>query len=494
MKKILTLVGTLSLLGCSTSNPGIPMQGSYISHITPPASYPIRPVLQKLIFPHNSKIEGIVVDPTVTAYIEQIRNRLLAQWSGAKPEAPIFLSVDEQFSSDVSPAGAMFINAGMLQYFLDNPETQSEDAFAFVIAHELSHILLGHAVDKATKQKLEQRFAGAGQLGIMVAGAAGGSAIAGSAKTALLSLYGAQAVGEYGGFPSWSRSQEEEADALAVDLMAKAGYSVSMAETSLDALNAADQRDAARAELKEKAAQAKTQQEAEKSQKNNLTAAVLSPILTPGFSLLDAGLNYVGKGMVYVNLDHPHAAERKAELSHYINRNYADLMPILHKAPFQKWIRSPEVQKFLRESHAINDVADTAATKDWQKTRQLLARIGSPVRSSQIWLYFNILTEVGLGQNKQAIADLEIASQRADVIQEIVSLWAYYLDSQGKTDDALAYLAQEQKLFDDPATLPQQITIAKKAKKTITVDELVVECQMTGIDSLQQQCSVASKS
>lgn len=492
MKKFLALAGTLSLLGCSTSDPGIPAQGTYISHITPPASYPTRPVLQKLIFPHNSKIEGIVVDPTVTAYMEQIRDRLLAQWTGVKPEAPIFLSVDEQFSSDVSPAGAMFINAGMIQYFSDNPETQSEDAF--VIAHELSHILLGHAADKAANQKLEQRFSGAGELGTMVAGAAGGSAIASSAKMALLSLYGAHTIGEYGGFPSWSRSQEEEADTLAVDLMTKAGYSVSMAETSLDALNTADQRDAARAELKAKAAQEKARQEAEKNQKDNLTAAVLSPILTPGFSLLSSGLNYVGKGVVYVNLDHPHAAERKAELSHYINRNYADLIPILHKAPFQKWIRSREVQKFLHESQAINDVADTAATKNWQKTRQLLAGIGSPVRSSQIWLYFNILTEAGLGQNRQAIADLQAASQRDDVILQTVTIWADYLDSQGKTDDALAYLVQEQKLFDDPATLPQQITIAKKAKKTITVNELVVECQMTGIDRLQQQCSAASKS
>ncbi|QQX92085.1 M48 family metalloprotease [Gluconobacter sphaericus] len=494
MKKFLALAGTLSLLGCSTSNPGIPAQGTYISHITPPASYPARPALQKLIFPHNSEIEGIVVDPTITAYMEQIRDRLLAQWPGVKPDAPIFLSVDEHFSSDVSPAGGMFINAGMIQYFSDNPETQSEDAFAFIIAHELSHILLGHAADKAANQKLEQRFSGASEFGTMVAAAAGGSAIASSAKTALLSLYGAHTLSEYGGFPSWSRSQEEEADTLAVDLMAKAGYSVSVAETSLDALNTADQRDAARAELKAKAAQEKAQQEAEKNQKDNLTAAVLNPILTPGFSLLGSGLNYVGKGMVYVNLDHPHAAERRAELSHYIDRNYADLIPILHKAPFQKWIRSQEVQKFLHESQAINEVADMARTKNWQKTHQLLAGIGSPVRSSQIWLYFNILTEAGLGQNRQAIADLQVASQRDDVILQTVLLWADYLDSQGKTDDALAYLAQEQKLFDDPATLPKQIMIAKKAKKTITVDELVVECQMTGIDRLQQQCSAASKS
>ncbi|MBS1103259.1 M48 family metalloprotease [Gluconobacter sp. Dm-62] len=494
MKKFLALAGTLSLLGCSTSNPGIPTQGTYISHITPPVSYPPRPPLQKLIFPRNTQIEGVVVDPAVTVYLEQIRDRLLAQWTGLKPEAPIFLSVDEQFSSDVSPAGAMFINAGMIQYFADNPDTQTEDAFAFIIAHELSHILLGHAADKAGNKKLEQRFSGVGELGTMVAAAAGGSAVAGSAKTALFSLYGAHAIGEYGGFPSWSRSQEEEADTLAVDLMAKAGYSVSMAETSLEALNTADQRDAAEAALKEKAAQEKAQKDAEKNQQNNLAGAVLNPILTPGVSLLGSGLGYVGKGLVYVNLDHPHAAERREELSHYIDRNYADLIPALHKAPFQKWIRSRNVQNFLHESQAINDVANIAPTNNWQKSRQLLAGIGAPVRSSQIWLYFNILTEAKTGQNKQAIADLQAAAERDDVILAIVSAWAAYLESQGKADDALAYLAQEQKLFDDPSTLPQQIKIAKKAKETITVDQLVVECQMTGIDKLQQACSAASKS
>ncbi|GBR67746.1 M48 family metalloprotease [Gluconobacter kanchanaburiensis] len=494
MKKLLALAGTLSLLGCSSTNPGIPAQGTYISHITPLASYPPRPPLQKLIFPVNTGIEGIVVDPAVTSYMEQIRDRLLAQWSGVRPDAPIFLSVDEHFSSDVSPAGAMFINAGMIQYFSDNPETQSEDAFAFVIAHELSHILLGHAANKAANTKLEQRFAGIGEIGTMVAAAAGGGAVAGSAKTALLALYGAHAVGEYGGFPSWSRSQEEEADTLAVDLMAKAGYSVSMAETSLNALDTADKRDAAEAALKQKAVQEKAQQEAEKTQQNNLATAVLNPLLTPGFSLLGTGLGYVGKGVTYVHLDHPHAAERREELSHYIDRNYADLIPSLHKAPFQNWIRSHDVQKFLQQSQAINDVSAVAPKKNWQKTRQLLSKIGEPVRSSQIWLYFNIQTEAGLGQNKQALADLTTAAQRDDVILKIVTIWANYLNSQGKTDDALAYLAQQQKLFDDPSTLPQQIMIAKKAKKTGTVDGLVMECQMTGIDSLQQACSAASKS
>ncbi|WP_264816347.1 M48 family metalloprotease, partial [Gluconobacter kondonii] len=74
-----------------------------------------------------------------------------------------------------------------LQYFHDNADVQTEDALAYTLAHELSHILLGHTDAMQRNKIMEGYLTGALEIGSIASHMFGGSALAGSTSKAVLS-------------------------------------------------------------------------------------------------------------------------------------------------------------------------------------------------------------------------------------------------------------------------------------------------------------------
>ena len=84
----------------------------------------------------------IVDDERIVGPLYEITNRLLANWPGTVPEIAIFVKRGSPFAygGEVTASNEILIEIGTLD------QAESDDELAGVLAHELSHVLLGHNV------------------------------------------------------------------------------------------------------------------------------------------------------------------------------------------------------------------------------------------------------------------------------------------------------------------------------------------------------------
>lgn len=115
---------------------------------------------------------------------------------------------DDQANAWCMPGGKIVVYSGLL------PITQSESGLAVVMGHEVAHALADHGAQRMSAGTLQQ-------LGAV------GVAVATSGKSAQAQQLWAQAYGvgsQVGGMLPFSRSHENEADAIGIQIMAIAGY------------------------------------------------------------------------------------------------------------------------------------------------------------------------------------------------------------------------------------------------------------------------------
>src|SRR5271157_5277967 len=103
----------------------------------------------------------IIKDPTLTAYVNAVGKRLMTSQEAAASGFPFTFEVvaDPSINAFALPGGPMFINTGLLRA-VDN-----EAELAGVMGHEMSHVILRHGTNQASKVDLIQLpVALAGQL------------------------------------------------------------------------------------------------------------------------------------------------------------------------------------------------------------------------------------------------------------------------------------------------------------------------------------------
>jgi beta-barrel assembly-enhancing protease len=149
----------------------------------------------------------VIKDPVLTSYVNAVGKRLASTPEAQQSGFPFSFEVvaDPSINAFALPGGPMFINTGLLKA-VDN-----EAQLAGVMGHEMSHVILRHGTNQASKANLIQLPAA------LAAGAAGGSM---TAKLAALGIgLGANSV-----LLKFSRSAETQADLTGSHLMSEAGY------------------------------------------------------------------------------------------------------------------------------------------------------------------------------------------------------------------------------------------------------------------------------
>jgi len=150
----------------------------------------------------------IVNNPVLTAYVNSVGKRLMAT-----PEArncgfsfTFQIVADPAINAYALPGGPMFINTGLLR------TVASEAQFAGAMAHEMSHVILRHGTNQASKVDLIQLpIALAGQL-------SNSDTLIGQLAQLGIGL-GADSV-----LLKFNRIHESQADLMGAHLMAEAGY------------------------------------------------------------------------------------------------------------------------------------------------------------------------------------------------------------------------------------------------------------------------------
>lgn len=150
----------------------------------------------------------VVQNQFLQSYLDRIGKRLAATPEAAQSGFPFTFTLLNQ--KDVNafalPGGPMFVFSGLLN------SVDNEAQLAGVMAHEMSHVILRHGTNQASKANLLQ-------LPAMLAGAvAGNGSMLGQLAQAGIGL----------GFNSvllkFSRTDESQADALGARMMAESGY------------------------------------------------------------------------------------------------------------------------------------------------------------------------------------------------------------------------------------------------------------------------------
>ena len=146
-------------------------------------------------------------DTRTNRYLTSIISRLSAQAPGTKYPYTIKAVNAQEINAFSLPGGPMYVNRGLIT------TARNEAELAGVLAHEMSHVILRHGTEQASKAYL-------GQAGLSLLGGLVGKR--GSTSSQIIN-----AVGGFGlnaAFLKFSRSDEYEADALGAELMAKAGW------------------------------------------------------------------------------------------------------------------------------------------------------------------------------------------------------------------------------------------------------------------------------
>ncbi len=456
----------------------MPTNGRLIDQVHPSQNYAQATEVQGLLAPANTLASGVIEAPEVSDYPQAIVDRLLASWTGSRPDARIWLTPDTAFTSDVSVGGAIFLNTGLIRYFHDAPEIQKEDALAFVLAHELSHILLGHTAAQRENKALKNGVFSAMKWGSMVGRFSAGSGATDAVSKAILSSMGAKAFLDTALFPSWSRGQEEEADALAVDLMARTGYSVSAATDVMDVLISSEDQDIARL------AQAEAQKE------TSFTADSFTFRAKAGDEIDRA----IVDALRAAAQQHPHARERRLALAAYLRQAYPVRAHVtLTRKPLQEWVKSAPVTNLLKGVDLLGEAASLIGQSQWGQARQVLAHVRQPAAGSAYYALMTYQVAMQTGQSASAQRLLATAAQRDDVTFPIAVAWGTALSAAGKTGEAEAYMEKEQKAMSNTGFLPYRIKNARQAKDGISSLKLSVICEGLGDDNLARQCSAMEK-
>jgi beta-barrel assembly-enhancing protease len=154
----------------------------------------------------NREMPVLPESSPVTKYVQRLSKQLASYAPGSTQWPFSFHAVNiKEVNAFALPGGPIYVNVGTIQ------AADDEGQLAGVLAHEMSHIVLRHGTQQASKQVFAQ-------LPLAVLGATVGRGAAGSLAQ-LGAAFGVQSL-----FLKYSRDAEREADLLGSQIMYDAGF------------------------------------------------------------------------------------------------------------------------------------------------------------------------------------------------------------------------------------------------------------------------------
>ena len=154
---------------------------------------------------------GLIADPEVSEYINNIGQRLAAQSAMGGQNFHYFVVKDTSINAFAVTGGYVFINAGLIL------ATSTESELAGVMAHETAHITQHHIARMLADQSKQSLATAAMMIGAILLGAVGGGQ---AAEGALAATQGMAVQHQI----NFTRDNEWEADRVGIGYLAGAGF------------------------------------------------------------------------------------------------------------------------------------------------------------------------------------------------------------------------------------------------------------------------------
>lgn len=156
------------------------------------------------------KQADIVSDPEINTYIESIGYRLVSQSDNNEQQFTFFVINDALINAFAAPGGIVGINSGVIL------NAASESELAGVLAHEIAHVTQKHmarSVEMSQKMSIPMLAAMLGAILVATQNPEAGQA----------ALMAVQGVSEQARI-NFTRTNEEEADRIGIQLLARSGF------------------------------------------------------------------------------------------------------------------------------------------------------------------------------------------------------------------------------------------------------------------------------
>jgi Zn-dependent protease with chaperone function len=436
-----------------------------------------------------ARAEGLGVVPTIplNAYLDGVLAKLLAGSPVTQVPARVYVRASGDWSAKSTADANIYVSLGILLR-LDN-----EDEVAALLAHEASHVILGHA-NADVVQSVQQRAIQLSALALEAqrslaeakgrTSAAGGQSGADGARTAEQSR--ALLLNTTLLSPSWTRDQERAADRLGTDLAMRAGYSpqgmVSLLQKQkeFETERAADPQAASLdSQLLGIDATAKGQQQIEATAaKLGVTGELFGRIA--GAALLKTK-ELASKGLDQASRSHPRTEERIADIRSYIAKEYADSPP--GEPNVQGWEDSKEadgtvdvLENYIAAIEAKGKLSggDVAAARPLAK-----AGVSGPTKTHAYPNYVDAAVQVAAGTTGQAQADYEAALTGPEPAGAIYVGYGTLLLESGERDRAVEIMeAGYARLEEPPALTVPMIRTYRRVGRQADADRLAMQCAL----------------
>lgn len=201
-RKLLPALFAVLLLfpGCASRKPGDPLRPGFNIYSQDQDVQIGREVAQQVV-----QQVDVVRDSRLQSYVKDLGSRLARQPQAQQYPYEFTLINDPNINAFALPGGPIFVHSGLIGH------ADNEGHVVGVLAHEIAHVALRHGTNQASKASVLQ-------VPAALAGIALGPGAAGQIAGAGVGLTLNAVMLKY------SRSAEEEADALGARLMAGAGY------------------------------------------------------------------------------------------------------------------------------------------------------------------------------------------------------------------------------------------------------------------------------
>lgn len=438
---------------------------------------------------------GLVPAPQLETYLQSVLQRLVAVSPVTGIPASVHVRASEEFSALSTADADIFLNLGLVR------NLDSEDQLAFVLGHELSHIILGHTNTEIVA-KTQRQAAVLTELSLAVAG----QVRAAQGKSGMSGMVGDSRLKEQNELlllntlvlsPAWTRGQEREADLLGTDLLVRAGYNPAAVDEVLAKLVQVE----ANPERVTLASAVERMKGIDLIPAEEIAAAPQGASAEDvGTSLLKGMMGQIEKAasdtasdkMKELQEDHPRAEDRRADMQKYVAREYSTIAaPAPEVQALRNAFEEPgteEIFSHYEQAYQAGDFVKSGNMKAAEKLAQLSVS-GSTGDHSYPRYYFSVVREEQ-GDPRKAIQNLELAFSGPEPALRIYQRAALLHEQLGERTKAIQLLEQANRQFGEPPNLlPDLIHIYQRAGRTSDASRLALACA-TKYPEMKEACAL----
>lgn len=443
--------------------------------------------------------------PQTEGKVRQLLDSIEAHWPYAKTRRLniVILGLD-QYNAYSLPDGSIVIGFGLLD------RAESDDEVAFILAHELAHIRLGHFAEQAKQQGQRRGMRQMGQvfaLGMAVRGGVQSGGGVGAAQAAFNSEAAgasrrANAAGDLLRFvndvmvaPTMSRGQEDEADALGFDLTQARPYSAEAASARVfDTI----QKDEDNREKLSKALDTQMQKELGRAVGSGAAQTLLSGGgLSRGNLLRGAGRIAAGvAGSAGGGPKHRSPEERKRGIADYSALAYPDAGLRNEERTWLNQVRSTAEYAAARTTvEAVRAAMTERAAGQYPAAQKAIARAGQTIfKDTPMVLNESARLHDDMGDVAGAERLFTQAHQSPNQTVDGYVDHVRMLYRTQRNDRALQVVDAGTRRFnnDDKPFLALLIAISRQAGRQQAADQYLKRCLSYDDDALANDCQIAA--